>query len=259
MGDDDHPSKRRRLENGYVDSPMDSSSDELAAASDHEPERRRVSWSKQKAHPSTRKYTRSPSVSDSGSPDELAVDAETYWRESVRERERARNSAAAAAATPTPATKRGGGGRAAPSQKSWGVDQSPKELSSQRSYDGEAEEEAEVDGEVEEEEEEDENNTNHDNTNDDENNEEEMRDVQQEDDNQPGEDSNNSAPDRPAERTPTPPPPPPPPKPERLNYKLRSILKGHLRGVSQVKFSPDGSMIASGGKDYCIFNSWEWF
>ncbi|KAL2012056.1 hypothetical protein VTN00DRAFT_4774 [Thermoascus crustaceus] len=253
MGDDDHPSKRRRLENGYVDSPMDSSSDELAAASDHEPERRRVSWSKQKAHPSTRKYTRSPSLSDSGSPDELAVDADTYWRESMRERERARNSTAAAA-TPTPATKRGA--RAAPAQKSRGVDQSPKDLSSQRSYDGEAEEdEGEVDGEVDEEEG-DANNIKHDNTNDDENNEEEMQDVQQEEDNQPGEDSNNnSAPDH-AERTPTPPPPPPPPKPERLNYKLRSILKGHLRGVSQVKFSPDGSMIASGGAD-CAVKVWD--
>lgn len=45
----------------------------------------------------------------------------------------------------------------------------------------------------------------------------------------------------------TPVPPPPPPKPERLNYKEKFLLRGHLRGVSAVQFSPDGSMIASGG------------
>lgn len=45
----------------------------------------------------------------------------------------------------------------------------------------------------------------------------------------------------------SPSPPPPPPKPERLNYREKFILKGHLRGVSAVQFSPDGSMIASCG------------
>lgn len=42
-----------------------------------------------------------------------------------------------------------------------------------------------------------------------------------------------------------PPAPPPPPKPTRLNYKQKFVLKGHKRGVAAVKFSPDGSMIAS--------------
>lgn len=46
-------------------------------------------------------------------------------------------------------------------------------------------------------------------------------------------------------RTPTPTPPPPPPKPERLNYKEKFILRGHQRGVSNVEFSPDGTMLAS--------------
>lgn len=38
-----------------------------------------------------------------------------------------------------------------------------------------------------------------------------------------------------------------PSKPERLNYKEKFVLRGHLRGVSAVQFSPDCSMIASGG------------
>ena len=38
-----------------------------------------------------------------------------------------------------------------------------------------------------------------------------------------------------------------PPKPENLNYKEKFVLRGHLRGVSAVQFSPDCSMIASGG------------
>ena len=48
-----------------------------------------------------------------------------------------------------------------------------------------------------------------------------------------------------------PPPPPPPPqqplKPEQINYREKYLLRGHLRGVSAVQFSRDGSMIASGG------------
>lgn len=49
-----------------------------------------------------------------------------------------------------------------------------------------------------------------------------------------------------------PPPPPPPPKPERLYYKEKFVLKGHYRGVSTAKFSPNGSMIASCG-GLCAF------
>ena len=41
--------------------------------------------------------------------------------------------------------------------------------------------------------------------------------------------------------------PAPPSKPETLNYKEKYVLKAHLRGVSTVQFSPDCSMIASGG------------
>lgn len=47
------------------------------------------------------------------------------------------------------------------------------------------------------------------------------------------------------------------PKPERLNYKEKFFIKAHVRGVSAVKFSPDGSMICSGGMlvDYAFFFS----
>lgn len=48
-------------------------------------------------------------------------------------------------------------------------------------------------------------------------------------------------------------PPPPLPKPVWLNYKEKYILRGHQRGVSAVKISPDGSMVASGGK---VSNKW---
>lgn len=55
------------------------------------------------------------------------------------------------------------------------------------------------------------------------------------------------------ERIPTPEPvsPPPPPKPDHVNYVQKYVLKGHLRGVSAVKFSPDRTMIASGGMLLC--------
>lgn len=51
-----------------------------------------------------------------------------------------------------------------------------------------------------------------------------------------------------SDRSPTPVPPveAPPPKPEHLNYREKFVLRGHLRGVSAVQFSPDCSMIASG-------------
>jgi len=307
MGDADHPPKRRRLDSGHGlasgkpparDVDASSSSDELAAASDHEPDRRRVSWSLHKALPSTRKYTRSPSPSDSGSPDELAVDADTYWRESMRARNVNPNPkprTSTKVTTPNPTTTRAAA--RAPSQESSGgrsvSDQSPKEQSPRRSYDGQAEEddddeeeeaeadEADGEGEGEEQEEQEEvedanvDADNHDRSNDDSSRhaEEEVQDTQQQQevqrpeeqvqqqevqpqevqqvqevDEKPRENGSAPDPDR-SERTPTPQPPPPPPKPERLNYKLRSVLKGHLRGVSQVKFSPDGRMIASGGED----------
>lgn len=52
--------------------------------------------------------------------------------------------------------------------------------------------------------------------------------------------------------------PPPAAKPESLNYKEKYVLKAHLRGVSTVQFSPDCSMIASGGmsflSSFCLSN-----
>lgn len=43
-----------------------------------------------------------------------------------------------------------------------------------------------------------------------------------------------------------------PVKPERLNYKEKFVLRGHLRGVSAVQFSPDCSMIASGSMYFAL-------
>jgi COMPASS component SWD3 len=43
----------------------------------------------------------------------------------------------------------------------------------------------------------------------------------------------------------TPTPTPPPPKKIVVGYKPTLVLRGHQKGVSQVKFSPDGKWIAS--------------
>lgn len=184
-----YTSKRRRTDHGYVDPVNDSSSDELAAVSDHEMERRRASWSAQKTYKSRRTtYHRSPRLSDSGSSDELAVDADTYWRESKRRRSRSRSRSRGRSSSRDARTA------------------DPGQLEEQSEQQSEEYDKRQDEPEAEE------------------------RNIE------------------PAVRTPSPLPPPPPPKPERLNYKVRSILKGHLRGVSAAKFSPNGSMIASGGK-----------
>jgi COMPASS component SWD3 len=48
------------------------------------------------------------------------------------------------------------------------------------------------------------------------------------------------------------PAPLPPYRPLKLNYKQKYILKGHTKGVSQVRFSPDGRWIASCSADSTI-------
>ena len=47
-------------------------------------------------------------------------------------------------------------------------------------------------------------------------------------------------------------PSPPTHKPLKLNYKQKYILEGHKKGVSQVRFSPDGRWIASCSADGTI-------
>ncbi|KAF2834865.1 WD40 repeat-like protein [Patellaria atrata CBS 101060] len=42
---------------------------------------------------------------------------------------------------------------------------------------------------------------------------------------------------------------PPPPKPTQLYYKPRLVLRGHKRGIAVVKFSPDGTRVASCSAD----------
>lgn len=58
-----------------------------------------------------------------------------------------------------------------------------------------------------------------------------------------------------SDRSLTPVPPPPPPKPEKLSYRQKYLLRGHLRGVSAVRFSPDASMLASAGMLWVHFSS----
>ncbi|KAG9238673.1 prolyl oligopeptidase-like protein [Amylocarpus encephaloides] len=48
------------------------------------------------------------------------------------------------------------------------------------------------------------------------------------------------------------PPTPPAYKPLKLNYKQKYVLKGHRKGVAQVRFSPDGRWIASCSADGTI-------
>ncbi|KAL2870972.1 WD40 repeat domain-containing protein [Aspergillus lucknowensis] len=184
----DHPSKRRRLSPSPppISSPADTSSDELAAGSDHDQERRRVSLT---AYPPKRPYHRSRSFSSSESPDELAMDADDYWRERNRRR---RGS--------SPWTRSVGSERGADGNE----DENMNDLDN----------ETEINGDLDE-------------------METGVRDDYE-------------------DRSPTPVPPAPPPKPDTVNYQQKFLLRGHLRGVSAVQFSPDAAMIASGGADGAI-------
>lgn len=83
------PQPRRRQPR--VQSPSESSSDELAAGSDHdEAERRRASWTLHKGFTPQRPQNTGRHYSESESSDELAVDAGEYWRSS-RTRNRLRS------------------------------------------------------------------------------------------------------------------------------------------------------------------------
>ncbi|PKY03106.1 WD40 repeat-like protein [Aspergillus campestris IBT 28561] len=177
-----NPSPSPSVDDRSIQSPVESSSDELAAGSDRdEAERRRASWSLQKVYPPQRPYPRSRSYSGSESPDELAVDADVYWR-----------------------TSRRGRGRPARSP-------TPTEVSEDYQDDHR---DQNMDGGV--------------------------------DDTPMADDYEDRSP------TPVPPPPPVPPKPDKLEYRAKFLLRGHLRGVSAVKFSPDASMIASAGADAAV-------
>lgn len=48
----------------------------------------------------------------------------------------------------------------------------------------------------------------------------------------------------------------PEPQSTRPNFKTRFILSGHTRGISAVKFSPDGSMLASSGMSTSCYYTW---
>lgn len=186
------PVQRSSNSNAPARSPIESSSDELAAGSDHDEERRHASWTIQKTYPPKRPYLRSRSFSESESSDELAVDAEVYWRSRNR------------------------GGRSPTHSQS--------NMSSQE--DGE-----DGEGEVEE----------------NEVGDSEAGDV--------GDEVHEVDHDAHSDRSLTPVPPPPPPKPEKLSYRQKYLLRGHLRGVSAVRFSPDASMLASAGMLWVHFSS----
>lgn len=184
MNDSDQPPKRRRTEDAYIQSPVESSADELAAGSDNdEAERRRTTWSIQKALPPKRPYARSRSFSGSASPDELAVDA-AYWRSRPRDRGRSRSAS-----------------------RDMSVQGDDERESYEESYRSDEDERGGQD-----------------------------RDV--------------------SDRSPTPVPAPLPPKPEKLDYREKFLLRGHLRGVSAVRFSPDASMIASAGMFCRVYLRW---
>ncbi|EEH38206.1 WD repeat domain 5B [Paracoccidioides lutzii Pb01] len=185
MADESQPSsKKRRLDNSYTPRSDTASSDELAGNSDVE--RRRENWvghtpdvyRSPLEHQQGDSVSLSGSCSQSGSPDELAEDASSYWQ------------------------RRRSGINSMPSSRENTQQESLREDESEVAMF-----------------------------------ERETRECVDE---------------RPSSQTPTPLSQEPPPKPERLYYKEKFILQGHQLGVSAVKFSPDGSMIASCSSDATI-------
>jgi COMPASS component SWD3 len=64
--------------------------------------------------------------------------------------------------------------------------------------------------------------------------------------------SRSTSPDTPRSSRASPTPSPPAYRPLKLNYKQKFVLKGHKKGISQVRFSPDGRWIASSSADGTI-------
>ncbi|KUL85120.1 hypothetical protein ZTR_08319 [Talaromyces verruculosus] len=193
------PPKRRKLNDSATEDQSErespardesSSSDELAATSDYELERRRASWSAKKTIADRRQYrNQSHSPIGSDSPDELSMDADGPWKRSTREQ------------SPT------------------------KDESAESDHHAENEEETDM-------------------------KEGESGDFTPANDDTNNTESNDAHSPEQFEQPPSEPaPPPPPPKPDRVNYVQKHLLRGHLRGVSAVRFSPDQTMIASGGAD----------
>lgn len=163
-------------------SPLESSSDELATGSDHdEAERRRTSFTIQKNLTPQRPNHQKRRYRESESSDELAVDAGEYWRSS-RSHQR----------SPSPINR-------------------PADISHAEHSHDESDRLSDHIG---------------------------NRD-----------DGHTGPRDYGSDRSPTPVPPAalPPPKPEHLDYREKFVLRGHIRGISAVQFSPDCSMIASAG------------
>lgn len=250
------PAKRRRLNNGKANatpaapvSPVlaqdGSSSDELAATppSGHDLEHRRDSWSAKKSYSPQRQQNqqqkkrqqrrRSHGISDSGSPDELAVDADAYWGRTPRNH--------STASSPVQSHEPSGNSDQSTSRslvKSLTRVHSPSEDGIEHNARGankDVESESGIpNGQATYFEE-----TPEPYLNGDTNSIYDMTD---------GAVSPVKA-EKPVTKSlsPSPAPPPRPPKPDHIHYKEKFVLRGHLRGVSSAKFSPDGTKIASGG------------